>query len=366
MKRSSLYLLAGIAILLLTAVHFTSFTFVSYPLDGCENQPKTFQLHCEFKNPEDLVRSPIKNHILVSEFRGVVQGENTGFISSLDLTSNNRVVLYPTSASQSELNTDKLWGEPSCATPPRHFSPHGIDLVKRSDGRYALYVVNHGNREAIEMFEFNPQANSVSWKGCVVAPEGLVHNDVSALADGSFYTSAPFANISGSHFVGALKGAFLNEKTGLVAHWSPHQKYQTLPWTSGSYTNGVQVSADGKTLFVNQYFEGSLVKYDIATQRELGRVKMLPADNINWTEDGYLLSTSHQDYLPRLDRCLKRDMPYCPIATKVYKINPETLDKQIIFETNGQHFGFGTAAIDSSNKLLIGTAAGNRLAVVAL
>jgi hypothetical protein len=36
------------------------------------------------------------------------------------------------------------------------FSPHGIDIVQREDGKYQVLVVNHGGRESVELFDLMP------------------------------------------------------------------------------------------------------------------------------------------------------------------------------------------------------------------
>jgi hypothetical protein len=54
------------------------------------------------------------------------------------------------------------------------------------DGRYRLYVVNHGGRESIEIFDVapGPGAPSLAWRGCVLKPAcGGVRKVVAGKAD---------------------------------------------------------------------------------------------------------------------------------------------------------------------------------------
>ena len=62
-----------------------------------------------------------------------------------------------------------------------------------SNGAWALYVVNHGGRQSIEMFEVKPAAGSwaLVWHGCEVAAHD--YNDVAILPDGGFVGTYPTA-----------------------------------------------------------------------------------------------------------------------------------------------------------------------------
>ncbi len=88
----------------------------------------------------------------------------------------------------------KDWGDPACpGLVGDMLVPHGISLAKRSGGAMELYVVNHGGRQSMEMFELKPEAGSWSlvWHGCVPATQE--YNDVAALPDGGFIATHPTA-----------------------------------------------------------------------------------------------------------------------------------------------------------------------------
>src|SRR5438874_1171509 len=56
------------------------------------------------------------------------------------------------------------------------------------NSRHTLYVVNHGKRESIEVFELDAKVRppTLTWIGCVVAPEPVGLNSVLPLPDGGF------------------------------------------------------------------------------------------------------------------------------------------------------------------------------------
>ena len=137
---------------------------------------------CGFTNPEDLAVVPGGKLLLVSEM-GAFMSDAPNTMSLLDVEQNQRL-----SIEFNWENTSERWGDPACAAPePEKFSPHGIDLMTRSDGRHKVLVVNHGN-EQVEFFELvnTDEAWHLNWKGCA-KPEGdPFMNDVASLNDGGF------------------------------------------------------------------------------------------------------------------------------------------------------------------------------------
>jgi len=75
----------------------------------------------------------------------------------------------------------------------RQFRPHGLHLPPGENGRHTLYVVAHGDREAIEVFELDlgGAVPTLNWVGCAVAPEALALNSVVALPEGGFAATSP-------------------------------------------------------------------------------------------------------------------------------------------------------------------------------
>lgn len=117
--------------------------------------------YCGFQNPEDLVEVPDGRQLLVSEM-GAFMEDSPGSISLFDLTENKKLPI-----SIHWQNQRDLWGDAACPAPdPALFSPHGFDLMQRTDGRHQLLVVNHGGRESIEFFELAQSMGAweLSWR----------------------------------------------------------------------------------------------------------------------------------------------------------------------------------------------------------
>lgn len=359
-SRLRVMIIIATAVGVLYSYFFTFFWLDVKPLP-CGESNGSYSVSCAFTNPEDVIRSGVKDRILVSEFQHMWSTGASSAISSFNLATGEKKQLYP--ATEQGLADQALWGEASCNRPPESFEPHGIDLITREDGTHMLLAVSHGKREAIEMFEYYPETDAVAWRGCVVSPDGYPYNDVAGTPGGGFYATSPFALVGNSVAQSALKGILLAEPIGYAVAWDPHKGYRPLLFTQGRFPNGLAYDAANHTLFINQHFAGDLVKYDLTKQTEVGREAVPRPDNLNWSQQGTLLVASHLDYLSRVDSCLKTPQVYCPVASTVYDVDPDTLTKRVVFKAEQDGFGFATSVIDEGDRLIVGTAAGTRMAI---
>ena len=127
------------------------------PILGCE-PGFGIDVDCQFQNPEDLALAP-DGRILVSQF-GDMEGARPGSLAAYDPASRTLTPLFPSNGNNADPAAGE-WGDPACAAPDASsFSPHGIDVETRVDGRHALAVVNHGGRESVELFELFEDGSS--------------------------------------------------------------------------------------------------------------------------------------------------------------------------------------------------------------
>ena len=107
----------------------------------------------------------------------------------------------------------------NCTTPPKlaDLITHGVNLRPVAHDRSMLYVVGHGGREAIEVFDVaaNHDKPVVTWKGCVPMPDGFVANSVASLADGSLVATVPL--MPGSTFADSFAGRYVRDGRSMVA-----------------------------------------------------------------------------------------------------------------------------------------------------
>jgi hypothetical protein len=107
---------------------------------------------CTFQNPEDFALLPDGRTLVISQM-GRHDGTVPGNLGFLDLQS-KWVTLAWAGQFATKSGVAEGWGDPQCPGPPgAAFSPHGVSLGRRPDGKLELLVVNHGGRESVEFFE---------------------------------------------------------------------------------------------------------------------------------------------------------------------------------------------------------------------
>ena len=136
-------------------------------------------------------------------------------------------------------------GVPDAATKAK-FQTHGLSLREGRNGVHTLMTVTHGAREAIDVFTLDTRTPTptLTWIGCAVAPDPIGLNSVRWLDDGGFIAT----NFSprGSGFGAMQKG----EKNGELWEWHTASGWQKVPGSEASGANGIEISPDGKTLYV--------------------------------------------------------------------------------------------------------------------
>lgn len=319
----------------------------------CEGQGE-IDAHCGFQNPEDLVVAPGGQELVVSEM-GTFLEDTPGQLSLFDLESKARLPL-----AISWLPSEENWADPACPLPePPLFSPHGIDLRTRADGRHALFVVNHGGRESVEVFEL-AQADGVwtgVWRGCAMPPGDPMLNDVTAFPDGGFavthmwdkQTSVPMMMVS-----------FLLElDTGWVWIWDPEQGFSKLPGSDATAPNGITSSPDGRSLYVNHYVANKTVRVDRRDGTLLGEVEVRQPDNVTLDEAGRLWIAGHNHFVG--DQSCEEITGACPHPFSVVVADSSTMEGETVFRHEGAPMGYATVALAVGDRLFLGSASGDRM-----
>ena len=161
---------------------------------------------CGPVSPEDLISVPQSPWVIVSSM------EDEGHLYLADTRDHTATVLFPTGTSRAQHDTT-TYGD--CSGPPTaQFRPHGLSLRPGDDGTHTLYVVGHGGREAVEVFQLDTSGTSptATWIGCVMAPDMVGLNSVAALPDGGFV--ATNFQFTGGGAVGMAPGRRLGEGAG--------------------------------------------------------------------------------------------------------------------------------------------------------
>jgi hypothetical protein len=141
---------------------------------------------CDQLGPEDLAAVPGSEWVLSSGMAA------NGAIRLINLRDKSTTVLFPSATSKDRPNKKQY---DSCPGPigseGDKFRAHGLYLRPGPNAVHTLYLVHHGDRESIEVFEFDarPKPPTLTWIGCAVAPDLIGLNSVVGLADGGFITT---------------------------------------------------------------------------------------------------------------------------------------------------------------------------------
>jgi len=292
---------------------------------------------CGPVSPEDLVAVPDSPWVIVAGM------EDDGYLYATDTRDGRSTVLFPTATFGSR-PADAFQ---SCAGPlTRGFRPHGLNLRAGAGGRHTLYVVRHGAREAIEVFELDARSGtpSLTWEGCVMAPDGVTFNSVTALPGGAF---------AATHF---------NRPSGQVWEWQPDTGWSVVPGTETNGPNGLVASADGQWLFIGGWGTQSLIRVSrgqTSVQQDAVDVGF-HIDNVRWAPDGSLLAAGHVGAAPEsIFACLGQGE--CDgVTSRVARVDPNTLQvEDLVQYPSNDYIILGTVALEVGDEIWLGGIAGS-------
>jgi hypothetical protein len=313
---------------------------------------------CGPVNAEDLVKVPGTDWVLASRMAG--PGVSGGAIYLLNASDHRWRSLdldaFP-EARDTALYPD-CPGKPTASA----FSGHGIALDKNTDA-LKLLAINHGGREAIEVFSLTANAAdepTLTWSGCVVAPQNAMLNSVVALPENGIAVTK-FFDPSNKSWGDDL---FAGKPTGNVLEWSPSGGWTEVEGTGLSGPNGLAISPDASAYFVAEWGARKLHKFTRGTSKHQAIDTGVLADNVHWDESGKLLLTG-QDVADKQEyaACALSDAQVCPDAFKVLRVDPGTLTaEEVVSRPGTKEFGSGTTALDLGSEYWVGTSRGNRIA----
>lgn len=314
---------------------------------------------CGPVNAEDLVQVGVSRWLIASGMDGALTGGGSanGRLYLIDHAAKTWRVAFPGDKPAFRLDRSLFAGCPGPLN-IRNFSAHGLALREVSRGRYRLYVVGHGDREAIEIFEVDARkpVPALTWTGCVALPDDVSANSVAILPDWGFVTTKfldrtlPQAESMAQARQGKLNGA--------IFEWHPGGSVAAIPGTELSAPNGIEVSPDGRTIYVAVFGTHEFVRFrrDGATLRKDAIPVAISPDNVRWTSQGRLL-TAGGNYAG----------PNAPRSTgwTVLEVDPDTLATRTA-ASGGSSKGMQALSVGLAvdGTLWVGTFAGDRVGYV--
>jgi hypothetical protein len=296
------------------------------------------QFLCGPVSPEDLMAVPQSPWIVVSGM------EDDGYLYLADSRDYSSTTLYPLASSRPRHDTETY---AACSGPePEQFRPHGISLRPGTGGNHTLYVVRHGAREAIEVFDLDVGASppSLTWIGCVVAPEAVSLNSVVALPGGGFAVTN------------------FQLPAGDLWEWQAASGWARVPGSETAGPNGIEVAPDGRWFYIGGWGTRSLIRLSrgqTPVQKDSVEVSH-HIDNVRWAPDGSLFAAGHVGSTPiAIFQCLGEGQ--CEgVTSRVTRIDPQQLTAREMFSyPSNELVILGTVAIQVGQEIWLGGIAGS-------
>lgn len=260
---------------------------------------------CGLVVPEDIEKLGSTGLLLASGHG--VRSTKTGYMYLIDPATGTNSELIHSNAFRQRLDARNF---PGCPGPLNMsaFDVHGLSIAESAPRRFRIYSTSHGEREAIEVYDLDLRKKTprLTWRGCVPLQQDGYFNSVAQLPGGGFVTTRmrdAATPVSGPRPTG---------NTGRLFEWKPGGRLTPIAGTELSFPNGLDVSKDGRYIYVAAFGSGEIVRFDRQAS-PLAKVSIqipIRPDNIHWDGYGKLLTAGPK-----------------PGSTgwEVFEVDPETL-----------------------------------------
>jgi hypothetical protein len=325
----------------------SSFTLAAQAPPDCR-PAGAVQFVCGQQGPEDLVVLPGGQWVVASSYGG------SGGLYVIRAKDRMSTLAYPGATPRERLDA-KTYS--TCPGPPdaaakAKFLTHGLSIQAGNASVHRLFVVTHGSRESVEVFEVDMRSATpaLTWVGCAVAPDPVGLNSVRGLPDGGFVASNFLAR---GIDAAAREKMMAGDKNGELWEWHTATGWNKIPSSEAAGANGLEISADGRWFYVAAW--GSQSFFRLTRGQTPAKRDEVPlgfrVDNIRWAADGSILAAG-QGGAPGAQ------------TSNIVKINPETLAvREIVREPASPAFGAGTVAVEVGSEIWVGSFRGDRIAI---
>ena len=324
-------------------------------ISNCSSDNK-LKVICNFKNPEDILITPDKKFLFMSEFGGIgpYEEQKSGYFALLELKTKTKIIPNITIE-------ENIWGDPECTrTIYKKYGPHGIDLIKRNDGRYQLGVINHYPNESIEMFEMIKKENSwyMVWRGCIDVPHEFYFNDISLRKNGSLYASHMYhRDIT---LIEWLFVSLIKSNTGFLVEWIEN-KFKKIDGSDGSGPNGIALDEDSNIIYISYNQGDSITKFDLSLNKKLDK-KFIEAPDNPYIDGNDIWITS-SDFQPNdVGDCEFKKS--CSLPFSIYQLDKNNLEIKNEYSFSKTVFGLPTVAVPIEDEVFLGSFHSDRLGII--
>jgi hypothetical protein len=216
----------------------------------------TIQFVCGQEGPEDLLHLPGSDWVIASSMGG------NGGIKLISVRDKTTTLLYPSSSAKEQLDKKTYDTCPGAPEPDdkAKFTTHGLAMRAGRGSTYTIYAVHHGKRESIEVFQADARGKTpvLTWIGCAIAPDPVGLNSVVPLPGGGFVAT----NFSerGANASASRTKMMAGEINGELWEWHTGKGWSKVPGSEAAGANGVEVSKDGKWLYIAAWGSQAFVR----------------------------------------------------------------------------------------------------------
>jgi len=236
----------------------------------------------------------------------------------------------------------------------KEFNPHGIGLWTGEDGDFTLFVINRrGHDHFVEIFD-NFENKLIHRK---TVENTLMHspNDIIPVSPNAFYVTNDHGNTSA---MGRMVEEYFQLARSSVLYYDG-KEFRTVA-KGLAYANGINVSSDGKTIYVTAAVGRKVHVYD--RNSDSGDLKLQQSlklgtapDNIEVDKRGHLWIGSHPKLLTfvKYSKNPKILSPSQVIKVVIQESGKYTVEE--IYLNNGKPLSGSSVAAVFENQMLIGS-----------
>ena len=207
------------------------------------------------------------------------------------------------------------------------------------------------------------------WTGCIAAPAAYFLNDLAALPRGAFGGDTDVRPCSlGGRPQGATGATAGRRATGFVVHWSSNTGWARIADSDGSFPNGIDASADGRTLYFAETYghRVNAIGLDGRNRRRIS-VAMQP-DNVTVSPDGSVVVAGGTGApMTSTAGCAAFRPQGCGFASALERLDIARGSVTRLFADDGSKMsGASVGVVEKSGRLIAGTSFGDRVTVVPL
>lgn len=232
------------------------------------------------------------------------------------------------------------------------FRPHGLHLWSDGEGAKRLFVVNHrtNGEQNVEIFAIG-EGGALNHLESVAFAELFSPNDVVGVGPRQFYATNDLVNHDG---LGLYAEVLLSLPLTTAVYFDGESG--RVVQDGLAFANGINVSPDGRTVYIAEWTDHEMGVYDRAENNDLSQraVWSMPTgvDNIDVEPDGTIWYGGLNrifDFIASMENVAQTVDAYG------VRVDPQSGEATVVFAAHSGEINSASVAAIAGDKLLIGT-----------